>query len=262
MSVAGLGSTGVFAGRASHAWGYRGAFFGELAFAARAAGVDWLFGGADVAETLAPSGVASLAPVRSGWSGTLRILSGPGEVVHEPAARTSAFEVIDTAVRQAARVCGGTWAWWVDTAGRLIVTSTQAFDVVVDGVCATRMGWTATTYGADAYVAGAVIVSGIVPSIGLLLDGADGIATRGAALASGRYVSGVVAGEQRGAVVLHGAFDELVGLVDDLDAGGTWDVQLAGTWAARVRVDGLERVQRSSLPALCEVVVSTVAVTL
>ena len=184
---------------------------------------------------------SGLAAVTSGWTGTATVTIGATVVTVTPRERTSPVEVVRDLVRAAERIHGGTWKWWADAAGKLVVTSTLTFALAGTGNTDDRLGFTGTYTGAPTYTAAVAHDGAIYPSTGLRLDGADGVARGGAVGATGANVMAITRQEQGGKLLMYGAFDELVGLVDTFEGAGTWDVNLAGIWAARIRVTGVAR---------------------
>jgi len=184
---------------------------------------------------------SGLAAVTSGWTGGATITVGAVVATVTTRARTSAVEVIRDLVRTAERIHGGTWKWWATAAGKLVVTSTLTFALAATGNTDDRTGFTGTYTGAASYTAAVAYDGAVYPSIGLRLDGAAGVSRSGAVGASGATVMAITRQDQSGKVVMYGTFAELVALVDTFDVAGTWDVNLAGIWAARVRVTSVGR---------------------
>lgn len=204
------------------------------------------------------SGLAEVAP---GWTGDVSIVVSGSTATIVPRARTSALEVFRDLVRAAQRICGGAWQWWSDATGRLVVRSSATFDLAATGTTADRLGFTGTYTGDVEYSGDDPHAGGVYPTIGLNLFGADGIAVRGQVSADGARVMSLSRQDQTGRLVCWGAFDELCGLVDTLEAG-TFDVSLAGTVAARVRVTGVARAARGLLPDKTQLEVTVAAVRL
>lgn len=191
---------------------------------------------------------SGLAEVLSGWDGAVEISTASGLVSLTPEPRTSAAEVMASLVRLATRRFGAAWSWWPTVDGRIVVSSTQTFDLVATGNTRARLGFTGGYAGASVYVAADPHLGAVYPSGGILLDGADGVTWSSDLGATGGRVSAGRRTEQQGRIRLFGEVAELVSLGAVWPTRVTWDVVLGGVWSGRVRVDGAERDQLGLTP--------------
>lgn len=206
--------------------------------------------------------LGGMALVSGGWTGALTLTVGVVSVVVSVPARTSPFEAMTIIARTGQRTHGGTWDWFVDIDGKINITSTLTFTLSATGTVQTRLGFTATYTGASSYIAASAHVDGVYPSLGLLLDGADGVARGGVALATGTYVSAVGRRDQGGEIVLYGTHAELAPLAASFTEARAWDVGLGGNWAARVRIEGVSRRPWGVDPERTTLVLATTEATL
>lgn len=208
--------------------------------------------------------VSALARVTGGWDGTVSVTVGDSSHIWTPEARTSVVEVLDGIVRAGARR-GGTWSWSVDTAGIVTITASVAFELVVDGTMRTRLGLTGVYGGQYAAVGEVAAYELLLPSGGILLDGADGLGRTGGMTQAMPGTLGAVAlerSESSGTLRLHGAADELAELIETELGDETWDVGLGDEWAGRVRVRSIDRRPRGVSMGRWMVEASVVAVSL
>lgn len=193
----------------------------------------WFFGAEAVASDANPL-VSGLAEVTAGWTGTVEVDVGGATATVFVQSRTSAAEVWDALVRAAARRCGGTWSWWPLADGTVVVTGPSAFTLWATGTTRDRLGLTssytgATSYTTEAHDGGLYTTGGLGTSGPTWSKTAEVSATGGTVIGASRRGG-------RGSVELFGTFAELYALAGGF-AGTTWDIVLAGTRDARVRVE-------------------------
>ena len=206
--------------------------------------------------------VSFIAEVVDGWTGDIVVAVGDATYTITPASTTSAAEVLDRIVRAGSRR-GGDWSWSVDAAGVVTISSTVPFELVLSGTVRTRLGLTGIYAGQLAYTAAGALHLVVVPSLGISLSGAEGVARGGGVTqAEPDQVAGGVGlqhEEDSGTVRFWGTQDELVLLIETLDAD-TWDVALGGACAARVRIQGVAREPWGKDPTKSTLSASVVAV--
>ena len=223
----------------------------------------WFFGAG-------PAQLAPYAPLNSlialvgdGWTGTVTVTVGSATRTITTPATTSVAEVLDRIVRVGSRR-GGEWAWSIDAAGIVTISSTAPFELILTGTTLTRLGFLSGPY-ADAYYyvgdAGAHEV--YVPSLGLVLNGAEAIGRGGgvtqAEPSTTTGATGTRIEEESGTIRFWGTQEELCALVDTLDAD-TWDVACGGEVVSRVRTRGVAREPWGLLPTKSTLSVAVVAV--
>lgn len=203
----------------------------------------WFFdaGPAQLAPIAPPTSLIAL--VCSGWTGAVTVTVGTSSRVISTPSTTSIVELLDRIIRVGSRR-GGEWAWSIDGAGFITISSTAAFELTLTGTTLTRLGMLSGPYsGAYYYVADAAAYEVHLPSLGLLLTGADAVARGGGvtqAETAATASTGMRFEEESGTIRFYGTQTELVALVDTLE-GGVWDVGCGGDWSARVRVRGIAR---------------------
>lgn len=250
----------------------------------------WFF---ETGDAVGPAGipVSCLARVFDGWTGTIVVAVDGWAHEFAPPEETSAIEVLDLIVRYGSRR-GGAWSWSMratddlDNSGyryRGIATlsSTVPFELILSGTTRTRLGLLGTYAGQLTYSADLVFVDGdppdllleenaervsvMVPSQGLVLEGAVG-AGRGGGITQAsadvdRGAVGLERAEESGTVTMWAPYDELVDIEAEL-AHKTWDVGFGGEHSGRVRVRGLARDRRGPDITRCSLSAAVVAVSL
>lgn len=241
-------------------WGSREALVPGADRSLATAVARWVFETGPAPLTLGRE-VSALARVTDGWTGEVTVAVGDSTFTVRPPVRGSTVSVLDAIVRAGSRR-GGSWSWSVDLVGVVTITSTVPFELILDGTTRTRLGLTGTYAGQFSCAGASAAYELIIPSLGLALSGAEGMARGGGVSqatigTAGAVGLGII--EESGTVRCFGTYDELVGIEESLE-GEAWDVGLGGDYGGRVWVRGLARLARGINPARCVLEAGVVAV--
>lgn len=185
--------------------------------------------------------VAGLALVRSGWGGDVTVTIGATVATVTTSGRTSAAEVWEDVVREAAKIHGGEWEGYPTAAGKLAIRGPSAFTLAATSTAQSRLGLTGTYTGASSYTATSAHSDGVYPSYGLACTVGAAQSDRGEPTADGAYGWPGRATSARGRVVCYGTFSEVNTLEATLDGAETWDAWIAGRIVSRVRLGAVRR---------------------
>lgn len=205
--------------------------------------------------------VSTLARVTDGWTGEVAVAVGDSAFTVRPPSRGSTVSVLDAIVRAGSRR-GGSWSWSVDLAGLVTIASTVPFELVLDGTTRTRLALLGIYAGQLSYTGLSAAYELVIPTLGIALVGAEGMA-RGSGVSQATIGTtgavGLGVSEEAGLVRCFGTYDELAGIEASLE-DETWDVGLAGSYCARVWPRGFARLPRGINTARCVLEASVVAV--
>lgn len=126
-------------------------------------------------------GYGALAPVSSGWTGTI---TAHGVTV-TPRARESVASLFARLAYEVAAATTNRLTVSVSSSGIITVSSTATFSLVVSSNTATRTGFTSAYTSASSYTAATAYTGAYVPTLGLRVDNGAWVQTVGQQVSDG-----------------------------------------------------------------------------
>lgn len=219
----------------------------------------WFFGTA--VQTSALPLPSAMVPVSSGWSGNVTVaLDGTSHTIAVPDI-TSPFEIVDRIVRSGSRR-GGSWSWSLASDGTLTIDASVPFELVFEpGTTRDRLGFD-RVYASETRYSALLAAPPILPSLGLMLTGADQVGRTGG-VTQAETVAAAATGlrdpDANGMLRIYGTPTEVDDAYAALEADDTWDVAL-GAEVVRVRVTELAREPWGKVPLRLVLVATVMAV--
>lgn len=193
--------------------------------------------------TRAAEGVAGLAEVIDGWTGTVGVVIASKTITITPAARDSAARIVLALVGNAAKETGADVQGWADASGKLRIYSSSAWRLFSTGTTKDRlMTPTADILSAgETWEASTAHANGYYPSRGIAINGSPAAFTSSNTTGNGAYAGANVIGTK--GVSMTG-YDTLTSQWEDeltLSDGSTWDYWRDGFYVFRARLQGVSR---------------------
>jgi hypothetical protein len=206
-------------------------------------------------------GYAATALVRTGWTGTIAVVSGGGTTTITPRTRESVASLIARLVHGCYVDQALTLTVSVSSTGVITLAGSASFAMVVSGTVATLTGFTGTYLVGASYTAASAYTNAWVPTLGLRLDGTMLGTGEGRITSSGglQAVSALMEGQQ---TTLR-AWTSHADAWTAEDDSGVLDVWHDGRIFGRVRLDSwtrrpMGRQRNTTVPYLLEASVTGV----
>jgi hypothetical protein len=181
-------------------------------------------------------GYGALAPVSSGWTGTI---TAHGVTV-TPRARESVASLFARLAYEVAAATTNRLTVSVSSGGIITVSSTATFSLVASSNTATRTGFTGTYTSASSYTAATAYTGAYVPTLGLRVDNGAWVQTVGQQVSDGSlgYAGPLSVG--RCEVTMWTSFSDA--WTNEDTPTGVYDVWHDGRVFARLCIDTARRV--------------------
>lgn len=186
-------------------------------------------------------GYGSLAPVYTGWTGTLVYSDGTYTVTITPHTRESVASIVARLVRDVLVTAGVRLTVSVSSGGVITIAAGSVFALTVTLVTATRSGFTGTYTGAVTYTAAGAFSNGWVPANGLRLADPMLATSRGGVVGDGSAGGSPMRTSATSTLI---AWNSAIALPD---LTGEQDYWHDGRVFGRLLVTGVRRVPLSSI---------------
>lgn len=186
---------------------------------------------------------ATLAEVKTGWTGTIALTYGGTTVTITPRTRESVASLLARLVAGALLETGLALSVVVSTNDPfLTISAASFFDLALTGTCETRTGMAG---GSATSITSESSADVYCPIYGIELDGDELSASAGRAVSSGAYANRGASDAARATVTIYTTYADA--WVQEAALQGVYDVWLDGRVLGRFRIDQWTRTRRGKL---------------